>query len=518
MTDEEPDVIGDFRERRERIVTEMGGRARVQALSDQGRPTVRDRITRFCDPGTFREVGTFARSERQEDRDTTPGDGKVGGHARLDGRPVTVAGDDITVKRGSSSAVGERRVERLYEQALNAGNPFVFFGEAGGARIPDVMRVESFTRLTAMPWLATRRRRIPTATAIVGESFGGSSFHSALTDFVVQVRGSVLAIASPRVISVATGESITMEELGGVDVHASTTGQIDQAAETEEEAFTAIRRFLALIPPNAWTAPVRAGSPGVADREPRLAAIVPARRRRAYDMRRLLGVLLDGEPFVELRPSIGRSLITGLGRIDGYAVGVIASQPMHLAGALGPEACDKATRLLCLCDAFDIPVLFLHDTPGFLVGRGVEHAGLLHRASRMQQALALCGAPRLTVIIRKSFGMAFQVLNGTGMGADSIYAWPGAEVGFMDPEVAASVVYGKQLTELTGSARADEHGRLTRQIASNTSVFDAAGVMSVDEIIEPDQTRAVLAARLGELSTRRPRPESARPLAGWPTC
>jgi acetyl-CoA carboxylase carboxyltransferase component len=235
-------------------------------------------------------------------------------------------------------------------------------------------------------------------------------------------------------------------------------------------------------------------------------------------MRRVLERVVDTDSLFVLGPGYGRSLLCALARIDGHAVGVIASQPKFFAGALDPAACEKAVRLLCLCDAFDLPVVFLHDTPGFLVGREVEHTRLLHRASRMLQALALCGSPRLTVIVRKSFGMAFQALNGTGMGGDSIFAWPGAEIGFMDPEVAANVVYARELSGLDGAEREREHARLVSQVSQSTSPFDAAGVMAVDEVIDPATTRAVLARRLGELASRRVRPAADRPLAGWSMC
>jgi acetyl-CoA carboxylase carboxyltransferase component len=506
MTGEDPASPADqLRAARAVITTEMGGVPRIAKLHAQNRFTVRERIAAFADPGSFAEVGTFARSNYPPDRDSTPGDGKIGGHCRVDGRPVTVVGDDVTVKRGSTSKVGETKVTRLYEQALAAGNPFVYFGEAGGARIPEIMDVAYFVGLPA--------------TVIVGDSFGASSLHSTFTDFVVQVQGSCLAVTSPRVIEVATGEQISFEALGGTEVHERSTGQIDLSAADESSAYRAVREFLGFLPSSIWSGPPRSEPAGpVGQSDDRLAAIVPGRRRRAYDMRAVLRRLADGGHILPFQPGYGRSLIAALGRIDGYSVGFLASQPMHQAGALTPDACDKATRLLCLCDAFDIPVVFLHDTPGFLVGREVEHARLLHRASRMLQALSLCGSPRLTVIVRKSFGMAFHALNGTGMGADSIYGWPGAEIGFMDPDVAANVVYASQLSELDGADREREHAELATQLARSTSPYDAAGVMAVDEIIDPAMTRAVLARRLGELSGRRIRAERDRPLAGWSTC
>jgi acetyl-CoA carboxylase carboxyltransferase component len=236
------DTLEEFRVRRDRIRADMGGPEKVAALHEDGRMTIRDRIDALLDPGTFVELGTFSHSNRVPDRPATPGDGKIGGHGLLGGRPVTVVGDDVTVKRASSSLIGSRKLDRLFEQALTAGNPFVYLGETGGARIPDTMGAEGFTSLPPMPAFGQRRRRIPHATAILGESFGGSSFQAAISDFVVQVKGSCLAVTSPRVVEIATGEKITMEELGGTEVHSRRTGLIDLAVDTEQEALDAIRR------------------------------------------------------------------------------------------------------------------------------------------------------------------------------------------------------------------------------------------------------------------------------------
>jgi acetyl-CoA carboxylase carboxyltransferase component len=319
------------------------------------------------------------------------------------------------------------------------------------------------------------------------------------------------------VIEIATGEQATMEEIGGVDVHLRITGQIDVAADDEQQALAYVRRFLGYLPPNAWTRPpvsaVRPPKDG-----PDLADIVPERRSRAYDMHLVIERLVDDGEYLELKPKYGRSVITALTRIDGHPVGVVASQPMFEAGSVGPEACEKLCQFLPLCDSFDIPLLFLHDTPGFLVGKQVEHRGILQKAIRLQEALVLATVPKISVVIRKSFGLAHQVLNGANMGADYILAWPSAEIGFMDPKVGANVIYWPEFSALDPAERAEVLSKRAGEVAAGTSPYDAAGVLNIDEVVEPGETRQRIAARLRQLQRREPRSLSSRRLAGWPTC
>ena len=249
MTD--PDRTSDLRARAERVRSEMGGVEKVAKMSDEGDRTIRQHIDSFLDDDSFREIGTFSRSLRVEEREKTPGDGKIGGHGTVDSRPVAVFGDDITVYRGSSSIVGTRKEHRLYERAMAMGIPIVHFGETGGARIPDTMGAEGISEPGGLFELAKRRHRVPMATMVTGQSFGGSSFLSALSDYVVMVRGSCLAVTSPKVFEIATGEVISFEDVGGVDVHARKTGQIDLGVESDQEGYDAIRKWLAYLPSNA---------------------------------------------------------------------------------------------------------------------------------------------------------------------------------------------------------------------------------------------------------------------------
>ncbi len=510
----------DLRQRTAKIRTDMGSAKRVAAMRADGKPTIRDHIDAFLDEGSFREIGTFTRSLRHEDRATTPGDGKIGGEGTVDGRPVAVVGDDITVKRGSSSIVGSRKTSRLYHRALEVGFPYVYFGETGGGRIPDLIGAEGISDALPSPDIAARRRQIPMASVIVGQSFGGSSFQSAFSDFTVQVRGSTLAVTSAKVFEVATGEIIGFEELGGVDVHARTTGQIDLGVDTYDEAYAAVRQWLSYLPPNARM-PAPRGAPMSAERwEPdqKLADMVPQSRRRGYDMRKLCANLLDEDSMLELRPRFARNLTTALGRLDGWPVGVIANNPMFQAGVLNPDACDKAIRMMCLCDAFNLPIIWLMDVPGFMVGRKVEHDRMLFMAIRMVEALCNLSTPTLSVVIRKGFGLAYQAMNTWGMGAVGFYSWPGAEIGFMDPDVGVNVAYSNRLDGLDDKAREQERRRLIDDISDATSPYEAAGTMRIDEVIDPAQTRRILAEDLGKLANRAIPPLAERPLSYWPTC
>lgn len=506
---ERDDAVEAFRTRRDAIRTEMGGVERIERLHARGERTVREHIDGLLDAGSFEEAGTFVVSASPADREATPGDGKIGGHGTIDGRPVTVAGDDITVKRGSSSVMGTRRLTKLFAHAARGGHPIVYFGATGGARIPDTLGSAGFSQVGPGTQLFRRGRRVPMATVIVGDSFGGSSFFAAASDLVVQLRGTCLAVTSPLVVEVATGETPTMEELGGADVHARITGQADLAVDTPEEAYAAVRAFLSYLPAHTGERTARSEPAAPPAPDPELAATVPTRRSRAYDVRRPLRRIVDPDSLLELGPGYGRSLLCGLARLDGHAVGVIASQPRFFAGALDPAACEKAVRLLCLCDAFDLPVLFVQDVPGFFVGRQVEHDGMLKHAIRLQTALALSQAPKLTLLLRKSYGLAYFSLGGNDTGVDAVYAWPGAEISFMDPQVAANVVSG-------GDAAARD--AVLAAMEAETDPYGAAELMNVDEVIDPADTRAVLARALGRLAGRPLARGWERPLATWPTC
>ena len=261
----------------------------------------------------------------------------------------------------------------------------------------------------------------------------------------MQVEGTSLAVSSPRVIEIATGEKISLDDLGGPHVHLDRTGQIDQVAECEDDAIELLKDFLSYLPDNCWQTPPALEGYDDAEPDPGLAELVPTRRQRAYDMHRVLTRIVDDGKLLELKPRFGRSLITTLARIGGRTVGILASNPMFNAGALSPESCDKGTQFLCLCEAFNIPLIFLQDVPGFIVGSQPEHNRLLHKAIMFLEALALTTVPRFTVVLRKAFGLAYFSLSGNSMGNALMTAWPGAEISFMDPGVGVNVVHARDI-------------------------------------------------------------------------
>jgi acetyl-CoA carboxylase carboxyltransferase component len=286
------------------------------------------------------------------------------------------------------------------------------------------------------------------------------------------------------------------------------------AVDSDDHAYDAIRDFLSYLPSHAGGPLPRRASRGDLGPNAALRSVVPERRSQTYDVRDVLHELADDGEFLELKPAFGASVVTALARIDGWPVGVVASQPAYLVGSLTPDACSKATRLVCLCDAFGLPVLFLQDTPGFLVGTNVEHDRMLARAMLFLEALCLARVPRISVVLRKAFGLAFFSMGGSGMGSDLLVAWPGAELGFMDPVVGANVLYGEQLASLTGEDRRAELYRLAAQLGADTDPRSIAAAMNLDEVIDPADTRAIIAAELSRLCAHPPsRPSD---LAAWP--
>lgn len=360
--------------------------------------------------------------------------------------------------------MGVAKEGRLHRWAAEKGYPIINLGEGGGARIPDIMGSEGLSSMTMRKEIATRCRQAPFVATIMGECFGAPSWLAALADFVVQVKGSCMAVSGPRVLEVATSEKVDNEDLGGWKLHAEITGQVDRVAEDEDDCFRIVREFLSYMPSNAEELPPVVPPEGndQEGRQETLLSLVPDESRRAYDMNRLIKTIVDDEKIFVLKPDFDRSVITCLARIDGRTVGIIANQPMHTAGAMGPDGCDKCISFICLCDSYHIPLVFLHDTPGFLVGKAAELKRMPGKIINFIEAIALSTVPKISIVIRKSYGMAYSNMCGTGMGADFVLAWPNAEISFMAPEVAANVVYHKKIDE-SDDIKAAESGGASNQ-------------------------------------------------------
>jgi acetyl-CoA carboxylase carboxyltransferase component len=500
-------------DRRTRHVLAMGGERKLAARRQAGILNARERIDYFIDPGSYIETGMFGVSSAIDaDRETTPADGKVAGFARVDGRPVGVVSNDFTVKGASSSQTNMKKIGHVKRVATERGFPLVFFGEATGARMPDNMGSRGMgTQLGNDPQQYVRHRESPWASAILGQCYGSSAWYSCLADFTVMRKGATMAVASPVLASLAIGQKIEAEELGGWKLHSEVTGLVDCVTETDEEAIDAIRRFLSYLPSHNREAPPKAGVPaGSGEGASTLGEIVPENRRRVYDARKVVRAIVDRDSFFEPKPRFGSAAVIGLARLDGETVGIVANNPMVKAGAMDVAACEKITRFLVMCDSFNIPIILLVDTPGFVIGIDGERMKAPGKIMNFMTALQMCSVPKLSVLMRKSYGQAYLNMGG-GRNSDEVAAWPTAEISSMDPAYAVQVVtWGRDAGEASVTS-------LRQQMERDSSVWGIAEIYAVQSVIPPDRTREYL-IRMLDVHTMRPTGGVGKHhMAAWPT-
>ena len=434
-------ILDDYEKRREHALA-MGGPERVARIKARGSLHARERIDYLFDEGTFIESGLFATSYLPEAQASTPTDGKVCGYGRIDGREAAVVSHDLSVKGASSSLTNVKKMRHMRETAVRNGMPLVLLNESSGARIPDTMGAVGTGALGQDPEQFVRRREVPYAAAVLGPAYGTACWFTQLSDFVAMRKGGVLAVSSPKVTEIAIKEKVDPEELGGWRMQSEVTGKVDYATDTDEEALDLIKRFLSYLPSHHNERPPPAAAPaGSDDAARKILDIVPAERQKVYDMRKVIAALSDRDSVFEMKPRFARAATTALARMDGRTVGYVCSNPLFKAGALDPDACDKVTGFLVLCDSFNIPLIFLTDTPGFLIGLAGEVKKAPGRIMNFMSAMQLCTVPKISIVMRKSYGQAYLNMAGT-RNADEMLAWPSADIGFMDPNVAVNMVYG----------------------------------------------------------------------------
>ncbi|MBU2549354.1 MAG: carboxyl transferase [Proteobacteria bacterium] len=503
--------------RRKQAALEMGGREKVERQHQAGRLTARERIGKLLDPGSFLEIGLLNCSDVPGMEDRSPTDSKICGYGEIDRRQVVVSANDFTVLSATSSRVAGKKEGEAKRVAEDWGYPLVYLAEAGGARMPDIMGsigLASFGGGGFDTFLQrySRVRRAPMVTAIMGQSWGMPTWMGCLADFVVQIKGSAWGVSGPRVVSLALSESVTEEELGGWKVHAEMTGMTDAVAETEDECFDLIRMYLGYMPAHCDELPPEAEVPeGSGLKMADILNRLPEKRNRAYDMHRLLRCIVDEDSLFPLKGRFGRSVITALARVAGRVIGIVANQPLEQGGAMDTDGIDKVTSFLCLCDSFNVPLVFFHDIPGFMVGKPAERKRVAAKVINYVNALALVSVPKISIIVRKTYGMAYWNMCGSGAGPDFHVAWPSAEMSFVDPEIAAQVVYGgKGLDEEQLKAK-------TREMIENASPYGAAGRHYIQDVIDPRETRDYIAHALKISQGSRSRGIGRHELANWPT-
>jgi acetyl-CoA carboxylase carboxyltransferase component len=504
----------EFEERRARA-RGMGGPERLARRRAEGRLNARERIERLCDPGSFLELGTFNVSDVPGDEERTPADSKVAGFGRVEGRPVAVCSNDFTVMAATSSRVASTKEAELKDLAARRGWPIVYLAEAGGARMPDIMGSAGIASFGNSTYYGTRRRQVPMITVVLGQAYGLPTWNACLSDLVVMLKGASMAVSGPRVLELAIGEETTPEDLGGWQAHAEETGFADCLGETEEECLALVRRLLGYLPAHAGEPPPRAPvPPGSGAEMSGIATLVPESRSRAYDMTRVLRRIVDGGELLPLKERFGRPIITALARIGGQVVGLLASQPLHKAGACDADGCDKALSFIVLCDSFNIPLVFFHDVPGFLIGREAERRRVAGKIINWMEALGQVTVPRVSVVVRKTYGQAYFNMGGGGY-ADLLVAWPTAEMSFIDPATGVNVVHGAELAALPPEERARRRQELVTRWEWDTRPYGAAGRHLIHEIIDPADTREVI-LRFLEAWAARGR-VGRHHLANWPT-
>jgi acetyl-CoA carboxylase carboxyltransferase component len=490
----------------------MGGADKLAKRKAPGVLNARERVDALVDSGTFVESGLFGVSgTRPEDKDKSAADGKVAGFGKVDGRECAVVANDFTVMGASSGATNGRKIGHVKRVATSRGLPMIFLGESSGARMPDHMGSRGMGALLGNdPTQYARMRETPWASATLGFSYGSSSWYAVLSDFSVIRKGAVLAVSSAQLASLAIKEAVDPEVMGGWKVHAEVTGFADVVVDTDEEAIAAIKTFLSYLPShNKEAPPVREVAPGSGEAMAGIGKLLPEKRTQVYDVRNIIRTIADKGSFLELKARFGKVAVTGLARLDGRTVGFLANNPMFKGGAMDTDACEKATSFLVLCDSFNIPIVLLVDTPGFVIGTEAERKRAPGKIMNFMQALQLCTVPKLSVILRKSYGQAYLNMGG-GRNSDEVAAWPTAEVSFMDPTFAVKIVHGLE----PGQPGFDE---AFDRMNKDSEPWDMAGIFAVQSVIKPEQTRDYLIRMLEVHRQRLSNGVGQHLMHAWPT-
>ena len=476
---------------------EMGSEAGIAKQHGLGKLTVRERLERLYDKGSFTEMGLLghhqAKSGAMEGK-FTPADGVVCGTGLIDGRRVAVIAYDFTVMAGSMGEVGEIKAARMRDLALRERIPLVWLIDSAGARIQEAAGSRFARTGDLFREQVLMSGVVPMVAAMMGPGAAGTAYIPGLADFVPMVKGtSSMALGGPHLVKAAVGEDIDEQSLGGSQVHCKISGVADLEVADDDACLDVVRRYLGFMPSNNQTpAPVREVTDPIDRRAEALYDLVPANPRQAYDVRKVIGHIVDDGEFLPMKPDWARSLVTGFARLGGRSVGIVANQPMFLGGALDVNAADKAARFVWLCDAFSIPLVFLMDCPGFLVGSKVERDGIIRHGSKMLFAVSEATVPKLTVVLRKGYGAGYYVMNGRAFEPDLIVAWPTAEISVMGPEGAVNIIGRSALEKIPEEQRDAARQQMIDAVRAQISPEIAAGWGFVDDLIDPADTRNVL--------------------------
>jgi len=485
-----------------------GGKARIASQHKKGKLTARERLDLLLDPGTFQEVGMLVKARTPEsgfDQESYLGDGVITGYGKIDNRLVFVFSQDFTVIGGTLSEAHGAKIAKIMDMAMKMGAPVIGMNDSGGARVQEgVVSLGAYADIFLRNTLASGV--IPQFSLIMGPCAGGAVYSPAITDFVLMTRStSYMFVTGPKVVKAVTHEEVSSEDLGGADTHATKSGVAHFAFDDELETIRTMKKLLSYCPQNNLEDPPIIQNNDPLDRmDEELASIVPDNPNKPYDMKQVITHVVDQGELLEVHKDYAENVIVGFARLGGRSVGLIANQPAVLAGVLDINSSKKAARFIRFCDAFNIPIITFEDVPGFLPGTDQEWGGIISNGAKLLYAYCEATVPKITVITRKAYGGAYDVMNSKHVRGDLNYAWPSAEIAVMGAEGAVEIVYRKEISEIQNPEeqlkKIDEYTQLYRERFASPYIAAARGY--VDEVIEPQQTRPKLIAALELLDSK----------------
>jgi acetyl-CoA carboxylase carboxyltransferase component len=483
-----------------------GGEARIDAQHSKGKLTARERIEQLLDPGTFQEVGMFVTHRASGlgmEKSHPYTDGVITGWGKVDGKLVYVFAQDFTIMGGSVGEAHGKKIANLLDMARQNGAPIVGLNDSGGARIQE--GVDSLAGYGQIFYRNVQASGVvPQLSVILGPCAGGAVYSPAITDFVFMVEKTAhMFITGPEVVKAVTHQEVSFDELGGAGVHRERSGVAHFTAPDEESLLTSVRWLLSYLPPNNMTPPAVVPTDDDPHRlTPELARSVPLDPQQPYDVRSVIETLVDEKEFLEVQSEYAPNLVVGFARLDGFPVGIVANQPLHLAGVLDINCSDKGARFIRFCDAFHIPLVTLVDTPGFLPGTEQEHGGVIRHGAKLAYAYSEATVPKVTLILRKAYGGAYIVMGSKHLGGDVNYAWPNAEIAVMGPDGAVNIVFAKEIqADKDPAARREE--LIDQYRAELANPFIAASRGYLDDVIDPAESRLRLISALETLREKR---------------
>jgi len=491
-------LVEDLAERRASISL-GGGEEKIARQHAAEKLTARERLALLVDEGTFVELGIHGKphfSQRAMDGKDAPADGVITGYGKVDGRLAAVCAYDFTVMAGSMGMTGELKVTRLRDLALTKRIPFIWLLDSAGARVQEA--AGSFFAGSGYLFReeVVMSGVIPQIAALMGPCAAGTAYIPGLADFVPMVKGrGSMALAGPHLVRAAVGEDVTQEELGGSRVHCRKSGVGDMEVASDEECIDAIKQYLSFMPQSCeQKPPVRAPSDPIDRRDEELLDVLPESNRKPYDMYEVIRRIVDDGEWFDMKGQWAKTIITCFARFGGLPAGIVASQPKQLGGIIDNDSADKAARFVNLCNAFSIPLVFIQDVPGFMVGTKVEAEGIIRHGAKMLYAVANATVPKITVITRKAYGAGYYVMNGRAFEPDLIVAWPSAEISVMGAEGVVEIAFRKQVEEAEDpeAMRAE----LIATLRKSSDVYLAAGNDLIDDVIDPRETRETICRAL----------------------